>query len=244
MLLDLQSRHVSTRSFLTQEQEMMIEKAKGFFEQEYQNWYTQAYAVVAQLVPSRLSEFECLYKGEGTRKVVNIMTYTIQDWLNGFRSADHAYGLNVFDDLGSVCMKLTTQISILKSMKTRFESSLHDIKQLLQADLFDSEIDKARELAKRGYSRASGAICGVVIENHLKQVTERRGLSLKKRHPAISDYNELLKSADVIDIPTWRNIQRLADIRNICDHSKDREPTKEDVEELISGADKITKTIF
>ena len=39
-------------------------------------------------------------------------------------------------------------------------------------------------------------------------------------------------------------IQRLADIRNLCTHPKDREPTKEEVDELISEAERITKTIL
>ena len=38
---------------------------------------------------------------------------------------------------------LRQQLSILKSVKARFESSLFDIRQLVQADLFDSEIDTA-----------------------------------------------------------------------------------------------------
>lgn len=39
-------------------------------------------------------------------------------------------------------------------------------------------------------------------------------------------------------------IQHLGDIRNLCDHNKDREPTKEEVEELINGIDQIIKTNF
>lgn len=47
----------------------------------------------------------------------------------------------------------------------------------------------------------------------------------KEKNPSINDYNELLKSNGVIDVPVWRNIQRLADIRNMCDHHKQTEPT-------------------
>ena len=48
----------------------------------------------------------------------------------------------------------------------------------------------------------------------------------------------------VIDVPTWRQIQRLGDIRNLCDHNKGREPTKKELEELVDGVEKITKTLF
>lgn len=53
-----------------------------------------------------------------------------------------------------------------------------------------------------------------------------------------------MKENNSIDVPTWRFIQRLGDLRNICGHNKEREPTKEEVEELISGTDKILKTIY
>ena len=56
--------------------------------------------------------------------------------------------------------------------------------------------------------------------------------------------NDTLKNATVIDVPVWRNLQRLADIRNLCSHAKDREPTRDEVEELISGAQKVIKTLF
>ncbi len=54
----------------------------------------------------------------------------------------------------------------------------------------------------------------------------------------------MLKKDGIIDTPLWRQIQRLGDIRNLCDHNKEREPTREDVQELIDGVEKITKTLF
>ena len=79
---------------------------------------------------------------------------------------------------------------------------------------------------------------------HLNEVCNQHQITISKKHPAINDYNELLKTNNVIDIPVWRNIQRLADLRNLCDHHKNTEPTKEDIEELIIGTDKVLKTIF
>ena len=107
-----------------------------------------------------------------------------------------------------------------------------------------SELDAARELLKNGFLRASGAICGVILEKHLGQVCTNHSLSLRKKNPAINDYNQLLKDENVIDVPTWRLIQRLADIRNLCDHNKEREPKKDETEDLINGVDKVIKELF
>ena len=136
------------------------------------------------------------------------------------------------------------QVLILQSAATRFESSLFEIRQMVQADLFDSELESVKELNKQGFSRCAGAVAGVVLEKHLNQVTGNHDLRVGKPNPGINDFNEKLKSGDVIDVPTWRNIQRLADLRNLCDHDKDRVPSRDDVAELIDGVEKITKTLF
>jgi hypothetical protein len=141
-------------------------------------------------------------------------------------------------------MRFKTQVEILQAVGQRFESTLFDIRQLVQADFFDSEIDAAHELAKRGFLRAAGAVAGVVLEKHLVQVLANHNITIGKKHPSISDLNDALKGGEVLDVPAWRGIQRLGDIRNLCDHNKQREPTGDEIAELIDGAKKIIKTLF
>ena len=71
-----------------------------------------------------------------------------------------------------------------------------------------------------------------------------RSLKISKKDPSINDYNEKLKNAGIIKTEMWRFIQRMGDLRNLCDHNKKQEPTKENVADLIDGTDKIIKTIF
>lgn len=139
--------------------------------------------------------------------------------------------------------RMEQQVYILKSARARLSSSLFDIKQLVAADLFDSELDAARSLAKGGFLRAAGAMAGVVLEKHLTQVCENRQIKVTKKHPTIADLNDQLKAAEVIDTTRWRATQYLGDIRNLCDHSKDKEPTADQIGELIEGASKILKTL-
>jgi hypothetical protein len=247
MELDLSLRNLGEKGTLNSEQKAVAKKFNGTFEASYQKWYTESLAVIRQLIPDRLIEFEQLYKGDGKRRGIDINTYHIQDWLNGVRAATksmHSSGEKHFNDSVIVSMRFKTQLAILGAVERRFESTLFDIKQLVQADLFDSEIDAARELAKRGFLRAAGAVAGVVLEKHLAQVLANHNITISKRHPAISDLNDVLKNKDVLDVPAWRGIQRLGDIRNICDHNKHREPTTDEIAELTDGIEKITKTLF
>lgn len=108
----------------------------------------------------------------------------------------------------------------------------------------DSELETARELNKSGFTRGAGVIAGVVLDKHLGQVSANHSIVTRKKHATISEYNDLLKNASITDLPMWRQIQRLGDIRNLCGHSKEREPTTDEVEELANGVEKITKTLF
>lgn len=244
MDFDLSLRCLSEKELIEQG---YVEKAKKYensFEKNYQRWFTQAHAVLKQITPDRLPEFAHLYHGDGKRKQIDATTYNIQDWLNGVRSGEDLGGRKYYADFSIVSMRFRTQLRILEASKERFESSLFDIAQLVRADLFDSELDAARELVKNGFLRGAGAIAGVVIEKHLAQVCANHKVVTRKQHATISDLNDLLKSATVLDVPTWRQIQRLGDIRNLCDHNKEREPKKEEVVELIDGVEKLCKTLF
>jgi hypothetical protein len=209
-------------------------------EQEYEAWYSEALMVVKQVIPERVSDFMRLYKDE-KRKQVSYETYTMSDYLIGLRTT---LGVKVIADPESALPKFKQQLNILQACEKRFESSLFDIKQLLMADIFDDELGSSRELLKKGFIRAAGAVAGVVLEKHLSQVAAAHQVVVKKKDPGISDFNDALKEKDVIDIPKWRSIQHLGDLRNLCDHNKKREPKPEEVDDLISGVEKVIKTLF
>jgi len=219
----------------------LVKKEKSpSFKQEYEVWYSEAQQVIKQIIPDRLIDFIKLYKEE-KRKEVSCLTYAISDYMIGLRTS--RYGETVADGTAAL-PKFQQQLHILESAKQRFESSLFDIKQILQAEIFDNEIDSARELLRKGFIRGAGAIGGVVLERHLSQVCQNHKLSIRKKNPTINDYNEILKKQDVIEVSTWRFIQHLADLRNLCDHKKKMEPTKDNINDLIEGVNKISKTIF
>jgi hypothetical protein len=187
MMIDI-LLNIRTSKELSAEHQAIAATHKGKFIQGYQKWFTEAAAVIRQILPERHGEFVSYYLSDAKRKAVDVM--------------------------------------------------------MVRADLFDSELDAAHELAKHGFARGAGAIAGVVLEKHLIAVCDARGVKLKKSHPTISTMNDGLKDATVIDVPTWRFIQHLGDIRNLCDHGKGREPSTQEIDDLIAGVKKISKTVF
>ena len=129
------------------------------FRQGYQSWYSEALLCVKQLLPDRLKDFTELYKPTLKRKGIDINNenYTIFDYLLGLQ-ATRDLAKQPIASPDAAIPKFTQQLEIVKSINRRFESSLFDIKQLAQADLFDSELDAARELNKKGFTREPGRL--------------------------------------------------------------------------------------
>ena len=199
------------------------------FRAGYQIWYTRVLPLIRQLLAERLAEFTNLYDDKSTS--YDIAGYLLDDAPMTGQTMDAR-------------MSFIQQYRILESAQTRIDDILTNIHGLVQAEILDSELDAAIELWRAGHIRSAGTLAGVVLERHLAKVCSSKSLKILKKNPVLSDFNDILKDANVYDIPTWRGIQRFSDIRNLCAHPKDREPTKEEVDELIRGVERITKTIL
>ncbi|CAI3951644.1 hypothetical protein [Commensalibacter communis] len=219
-----------------QEKYNNIIKSLHDFKNKYESWYSKSSKVIKTILPDRLTDFTSAYKKPSRHKELTIVNYTIQDFIIGIN-------INKTDSIDLVANLYLQQLSILKATKEMLSSTLLDLKALVQADSFDSEIDIAKELAKKRFFRAAGAICGVIIAKHLLTLCQNHNIEIDKKHPTISDLCEPLKKEEIISQPDWRSIQFCADIRNLCCHNKEQEPTEEQVDDLIDGTDKIIKTI-
>ncbi|GAI38150.1 unnamed protein product, partial [marine sediment metagenome] len=103
------------------------------FNKEYQLWYSEVLELIRQIIPSRLDDFINYYKpnAKSQRKEIDYENYTISDCLNGLvvtRGGQRVVGPE------DAIKKLEQQLNIVKSLKRKFESTLFDIQQLLQAD--------------------------------------------------------------------------------------------------------------
>ncbi|MCV2220520.1 hypothetical protein [Pseudomonas mercuritolerans] len=189
------------------------------FQYNYQSWYTKAIRAVQNLAPDRLIEFRSYYEIDPKRKALGYGTYVIQDYFKGV--APNKFNHPEFNTKAQVVQSFFNQLTIFKSVMDRADSLLGNIEEELYAEIQDSEIAVAKQLIKVSV-RAAGALMGVVIEGHLQKVAESHSLKVAKKNPTISDLNDPLKNANIIDTPTWRKITYLADLRNLAPIKKMR----------------------
>jgi hypothetical protein len=136
------------------------------FASAYQRWYSEALTVVRQLLPDRLIDFTRHYEKPKTRKDITYENYRVEDYLQGLQ-VTRGYDKEKVVGKDAAIPQFQQQLAILNAAEARFESSLFDIRQLVQADLLDSELEAAEHLAKFKFFRAAGAVAGVVLERHL-----------------------------------------------------------------------------
>jgi len=197
----------------------------------------------AVLAPDRLSEFRSYYEVDRKRKAFSVDTYVIQDYVMAFGAAEDIYGKPKWDANNIVALRVVNQMQVLASLASRLDSVPADVTGHPFAELQDGELRAAGELLKVSV-RAAGALAGVVLERHLQRVAANHKIQIKKANSTIGDLNDPLKAGGVYDVPVWRKIQYLGDIRNLCSHRKGADPTQEQVEEMRHEVDQIVKTIF
>jgi hypothetical protein len=232
------------QSDLTPEQKAEIKKIaiKPNFGSEYQAWFSPALRAIEQLAHDRYAEFQELYK-PARRKQLDIESYGIADYIMGI-TVTRGFGSEPVFNIHSIAMtKMNQQVAILASIADRLGLLLNDIQLAIQASVLDDEIASARSLLTNRHIRAAGVIAGVALEGHLKQLIRDHKVPFRLK-AMLSNLNEALKNAGVYDVPQWREIQLLTDIRNLCGHKGEREPQQSEVENLISSTDRIVHTVF
>ncbi|OKS84580.1 hypothetical protein [Mucilaginibacter polytrichastri] len=218
-------------------------KTLPVFSQAYQPWYSAAQSVVRQFLPGRIADFTGLYEQPKGRKEVRADNYVIEDYLKKV-IVTAGFDKKIVASPSDAIPVFQQQINILNSVFDSLDNVLFKMEQLLQAALLDQELLSARQLAKNQFVRSAGAICGIVLENHLDQICGVHQIKVPKKNLIIKDYNDLLKKHEIYPFETWRYIQHLADLWVLSCRNKKEIPTIEEANALIDGTEKIIKTVF
>lgn len=198
-------------------------------ERQYHSWFFKAKKICQKFYPDEAYKFEMEFD------------MIIREYLKGNDVLHSYYNKKEKDRFDKFHTAINTQIAILNAIYENFDTIFRRFEAYLNADAFGDELDASKHLHKNKFYRASGALAGVVLERHLRNYCMSNNINISKKNPSISVYNEAIKST--IDTSDWRKIQLLGDLRNLCDHDKSEEPTKEKVKELIDGVEYIIKTI-
>jgi len=125
-------------------------------------------------------------------------------------------------------------LGILKAAKDDFENGyLFETQVLIQAEVFDDFLEQAEHLLSNGYHEPAAVIAGAVLEDGLRKLCSRRGISLPAK-PSIDPMNVALAKGGAYTSLVQKRITALADLRNKAAHGKWSEFSKEDVKEMLA----------
>jgi hypothetical protein len=131
-----------------------------------------------------------------------------------------------------------TNLEILLRMKAVFDAAQEDfeggyctsIRSLVQAEVFDSELEQARALLDAGYASAAAVISGVVLETTLRQLCDNHGLP----HAKLDKMNADLAKTGQYSVLKQKQITAWADIRNNAAHGQNDKFSSDDVADMIT----------
>jgi hypothetical protein len=120
--------------------------------------------------------------------------------------------------------------AVLIAAKEDFNGGyLASIHSLVQAEVFDSELEQASELLKSKYAVAAAVIAGVVLETTIRDLCTKNKLS----HGTLDKMNADLAKAAIYNGLMQKRITHLAGVRNSAAHGNKEEFDKHDVAAMI-----------
>lgn len=133
----------------------------------------------------------------------------------------------------------------LKELRAVFAAAREDfeggylisIRNLVQAEIADSELEQARELHKSGYVSAAAVVAGVVLETTLRTLCDLHGIS----HGKLDKMNADLAKAGQYNALMQKRITALAAIRNSAAHGKSGDFTADDVAAMITDVERFSQ---
>ncbi|UBH63109.1 DUF4145 domain-containing protein [Proteus vulgaris] len=122
--------------------------------------------------------------------------------------------------------------AIFIAIKEDYEKGyITSYKALIQAELFENELEQAKELLSSGYITASAVIAGTVLETSLRELCKNKSIPNGK----LDKMNADLAKQGVYNLIQQKAITAIAGIRNSAAHGKVNDFDKDDVKNMISS---------
>ncbi|MEC4874031.1 DUF4145 domain-containing protein [Pseudomonas sp. NC26] len=126
--------------------------------------------------------------------------------------------------------------AVFLAVKEDFEGGyLVSYRSLVQAEVFTSELDQAREQLSSGYKTPAAVIAGIVLETKLRDMCTALGIPLGK----LDKMNADLAKAQAYNSTQQKRITAIAGVRNSAAHGKPEEFTPADVQGMIDDVERF-----
>ena len=112
---------------------------------------------------------------------------------------------------------------------------LRSVGSLVHAQLFNDELEQARELHASGYNAAAAVVAGVVLETTLRKLCGDNGIAVAK----LGKMNADLAKAGFYNVLVQKRVTMLADIRNKAAHGDTASFTDADVTDMIAQVERF-----
>ena len=140
---------------------------------------------------------------------------------------------------------IPTLVGIAQALRTAYASGyLHEIEELIHADLFADFLAMGEYLLEEGYKDPAAVIIGGVLEEHLRKLCLKNSIdiTINSRFKKADMMNADLARSNVYNRLDQKNITAWLDLRNKAAHGKYGEYTDDQVNlSLLGIRDFITR---
>lgn len=109
---------------------------------------------------------------------------------------------------------------------------LTEVRALVAAEVLDDFLEQAEYLLRGGYHIAAASLAGAVLEDTLRKMAAKHGLSVPER-TKLDPLNAELARACAYNKLVQKSITAYSDIRNNADHGHFDQFAKEDVDAMV-----------
>lgn len=142
---------------------------------------------------------------------------------------------------GDCVKRLRELIPILSAAYDDLKNGfLISFKQIVQADVFESELEQAKSLLNNGYKNAAAVIAGAVLETAVKELCLNHSIDLDRKK--LTHLNDELAKLGVYNKLQQKQITALADIRNNAAHGDYDQFTQDHVVRMIEDIERFLLT--
>ncbi len=174
------------------------------------------------------------WKVKAKTLLINVCGESSQQFIS-FVAAEKALGFSTNYDI------LQQLKAVFLAVKEDFEGGyLNSLRNLVQAEVFTSELEQADELLRSGYATAAAVIAGVVLETALRDLSS----SHKLESGSVNKMNDDLAKAGAYNATQKKRITTLSAIRNSAAHGKTDEFTKDEVKGMIEDVERFLSAHF